>query len=318
MDDLKLAGIAKQYEQTETTFTKKGMWPERFHNEVTVLQIASNMGVSTPRIVASELNELGGRIVYERLYHQRLDQVLWGKPDPELFVSVGHTLAEINAISTDREVSLGLPTRRFQDLERDILSRSILPQRIVSFCSKVFELACTKMLAHDAKLIHGDYTIQNIFYSDPLIVFDWEHSCSGSPVYDMGILLSFMVLLALDGGWSFTEYFLAMQYALDGYCQKSALERNDPLIHTFRFLGHRQIPQYYLLALEYLAVAEENRVARAILGGTVPLMEAQKRLLECDITMDAIWLNKLTQALQIGKYQIEDPFWIWCRKEHLI
>lgn len=318
MDNLKLAGMTKQYEQTDTTFTKKGMWPERFHNEVTGLQTASNAGVSTPRIITSELNELGGCIVYERLYYQRLDQVLWGKPDAQLFVPVGYILAEINAIPTDREVSLSLPARRFHDLERDILSRSTLPQRIVSFCSKVFECACARMASHQARLIHGDYTIQNIFYGDPLIVFDWEHSCSGAPVYDIGILLSFMILLALDGGWSFTEYFLAMQCALDGYGQKNAIDCNDPLIHTFRFLGHRQVPQYYLLVLEYLAIAEESSVAREILEGSVPIVEAQAWLFERGITMDTTWLTKLINALQIGEYQIAQSFWNWCREEQLI
>jgi hypothetical protein len=318
MENFKRAGILKQYDLTDTTFVKKGMWPDRYYNELNGLALASASGISTPTVVSSRLDETGGTIVYERLDFPRLDEVLWERRTPEVFTSVGHVLAEINAIPSDKEVSMHLPRRRFKDLENDVLSRGVMPDLIVALCASLFDHACKKVACDRSGLVHGDFVLQNIFHDNPLIVFDWEHSGFSSSAYEVGGLLSFMLLLALDGGWNLREYCLAIEHVFDGYGQRASLDRRDPYVHTFRFLGHRQVPQYYLFVLEYLAVIQKNGDVKDILAGKASTREASAALSAVGIHMDQTWLEKIILALRSHEYQISHSLWDWYRKEGMV
>lgn len=316
---MKLAGLKKEYEATATTFTKKGMWPERYQAEVRGIKIAKEVDVFTPCIISSELNNFGGKVVMKYIYSPRLDQVLWGNPDPIIFKEVGATLAKIHKASIGEEISMRLANRRFRDLESDVLRRGQLPSYIINCASQIFKTICKKMGKHKPCFIHGDYTIQNMFYDESLIVFDWEHSCICSPIYDIGASLSFLILLVMDGGWSFVDYFNAIIYFLDGYkFNRLAKEDKRWITDALRFLGHRQIPQYYLFVLEYLAIVKDNQVCMSILKGDGQIEHTTQLLVDMGLNFDQMWLDKILRALQAGGYNFSIEFWNWCRREKLL
>ncbi len=319
MESMKLAGIKKGYEKTDTTFTKKGMWSERYQAEVNGITLARQSGISTPYIISSELNDFGGKIIMKRIYSPRLDQVLWGNSNPAIFKEVGATLAEIHKISVGGEISMRLANRRFHDLESDVLRRGQLPPYIVDCASRVFKTVCNEISKFSPNFIHGDFTIQNIFHGKPLIVFDWEHSCVCSPIYDIGVSLSFLILLVMDGGWNFTNYFNAVTYFLDGYNLGQLIKKDKRwMVDALRFLGHRQIPQYYLFVLEYLAEIKNNQACISILKGETSIEHSTKLLSDIGLNFDQVWRDKILKALRGGNYNLSIDFWNWCRKEKIV
>jgi len=179
-----------------------------------------------------------------RVYRPRLDQVLWGNAQPAVFKKIGAILARIHEIpSSEKEASLSLFKRRFQDLQMDILHLSVLRHELIDVAAKVITTISKKILNQSkVKFIHGDFTIQNMFGGNGIVVYDWEHSSSGSSLYDIGVSLSFMILLVTDGGWSFQDYHAGVDCFLEGYSGVRLLSDEDlRLIDGLRFLGHRQV-----------------------------------------------------------------------------
>lgn len=257
MEQFKRGGIQKEYEKTSTTFTKRGIWPERYHNEITGLSIASQHGIVVPTVISHSLNESGGTVTMKRIYQPRVDQILWGNPQHKLFNEIGAMLVSIHQLPVQtEEVLLVLLKRRFQDLQSDVLRLSTLRFNVFNMVTQTMQDISQKILNRSkGEFIHGDFTLQNMFGGNGIIIYDWEHSGTGSSLYDIGVFLSFMILLVTDGGWSFKDYYAAANCFLDGYSGLWPLGEEDLcMIDGLRFLGHRQIAQYYLFVLEYLAI----------------------------------------------------------------
>lgn len=317
MDMMKLAGINKGYDKTLTTFTKMGMWPERYFAEISGIRFASESGIKTPTIINAALGDLGGIIVMNRIYKPRLDQVLWGNYNPEVFDHLGKILARIHSVKLgDNVPSFKLMTRRFHDLEKDILAGSYLPHHMVDVAFNSFKFAFDVMKNDSACLLHGDYTIQNIFFGeDDIIVFDWEHSCFSSKLYDIGTFLSFAILLVLDGGWSFSEYFCAMRRFMDSYQSLLPLNSKEKMVvELLRFLGHRQISQYYLFVLEYAAFVQGDKVCLSILNGD-RVFNPLSKLADIGIKFNPVSGGSLIRAIDRGQYQFSKDFWETYQKE---
>lgn len=315
MTEFKRAGLHKQYETTETSFTKRGMWEQRYAHELSGIALATANGVRVPEVLAASFDESGGTVVYKRHDNLRLDEVLWSRRDDVIIVATGKTLAAIHTINSPEEPSLDLPRRRFSDLQRDILSRSEIPAVIVRDIGDIFEAACQDAINDKTSLIHGDYVLQNVFEANPPIVFDWEHSCNGPTKYDIGGMLSYMILPTLDGGWSLKDYYEACNMALEGYGSTLAIDKDDPLLHIFRLIGHRQVPQYYFMVLEYLAEIGDDPDAQMILSGSRSLEEAEASLLKRGVAMDRLWLQKMVAALSDGSYQVSQAVWNYARSK---
>ncbi|MFA5107199.1 MAG: aminoglycoside phosphotransferase family protein [Patescibacteria group bacterium] len=312
---MKLGGMRKEYEQTETTFTKKGMWPERHAAEMRGLTLAGNGGICTPRVLKSGIGRWGGWTVMERIYAPRVDQVLWGNPQPSAFQAIGSTLADIHGLTCDGEPTAALINRRFQDLQTDVLRRSNLPEGALAAAAATMSAARLALNGLAPVYIHGDYTIQNLFSAEPMITYDWEHSGVCWPVYDIGASLSFMILLVTDGGWSYRHYFDGLQYFLDGYRAKRPLSEHElRLIDAYRFLGHRQVPQYYLFVLEYLA-RHGCSAAADLIEGRADTQESGGQLVDLGISLDGPWFAKLRLSFAKGGYRVSEPFWRWHEKE---
>lgn len=312
---LKLGGMHKEYEQTETTFSKKGMWPERYAAEMRGLNLAGSRNICTPRVLKSGLGRWGGWTVMERIYAPRVDQVFWGNPQPPSFQPIGSILADIHSLTCDGTPTTALINRRFQDLQTDILRRSHLPKGVVAAAAATMSAARLGLNGLAPVYIHGDYTIQNMFSAEPMITYDWEHSGVGWSVYDIGASLSFMILLVTDGGWSYGHYFDSLQYFLDGYQAKRPLSESDlRLIDAYRFLGHRQVPQYYLFVLEYLA-RHGCSAAADLIAGQTEVQENGGQLADLGISMDGSWYTKLCLSFAKGGYRVSEPFWRWQEKE---
>lgn len=311
--EYKRAGLMKQYEASETTFTKRGMWEQRYLQEISGIALAAAAGIRTVRVLESSFSEMGGTVIYERHHGPRLDEVLWSRRNDAALAATGNTLAAIHNIQPSGEASLELPRRRFSDLQADILSRSEIPDEIVGDIAEIFVLACDDAIADKTSLIHGDYVLQNIFDTVPPTVFDWEHSCAGPTRYDVGVLLSYMLLPALDGGWSLRDYCEACDVVLESYGETEPIDLNDPLIHIFRLVGHRQVPQYYFMVLEYLAELKEDQDMQRVLKGQTTLDETKDLLVERGIAMDETWLQKMVVALETGGYQTSPSVWEYAR-----
>jgi len=291
------------------------MWPERYSAEVRGLALAKSAGIHTPLLLRSGIGRWGGCTVMDRIYAPRVDQVLWGNPQPSAFQSIGSTLADIHGISYEGTPTAALINRRFQDLQTDVLRRSHLPEEVVVAAAATMSTTRLGLNGLAPVYIHGDYTIQNMFSVEPMITYDWEHSGAGWSVYDIGVSLSFMLLLVTDGGWNYGHYFDSLRYFLEGYQAKRSLSEHElRLIDAYRFLGHRQVPQYYLFVLEYL-FRQGCSAAAELVEGRAKVQENDGQLADLGVRLDGSWSAKLRKAFAHGGYRISEKFWLWYEKE---
>ena len=303
---IKRAGVQKEYLETDNTFTKLGMWPERYRTEVLALQLVATGGISVPTVISHGKDKYGnGYIELQRINAPRADQIIWNKPNFGLIKEMGRILAKIHQIQVSGWVDLSLARRRFYDLSRDIENKSRLPLSVYCAGKSVFSRILAEMEEDRPCLIHGDYTFQNIFSQEPLVVFDWEHSCVCSGLYDIGTFLSFMILPVTDGYWNFSDYFEAQDSFIFGYTEVCPeIKTKMSIIDALRYLGHRQVPQYYLFVLEYEAFVNSNWLCLEILQGNIKSAEDWRYLEKQGLVFEPVWFAKIIRALASGGYHL--------------
>ena len=303
---IKRAGTQKKYRETDNTFAKLGMWPERYKAEILALQLAATGGIAVPAVISHGEDKWGnGYIELQRINAPRADQVIWGKPNFGFIKEMGRILARIHQIHVSGWINLSLAERRFSDLSSDIKKESQLPLSVYCASKSVFSRILMEMEKGRPCLIHGDYTFQNIFFQDPLVVFDWEHSCICSGLYDIGTFLSFMILPVTDGCWNFSDYFEAKDSFISGYAEACPeIKTKLPVIDALRYLGHRQVPLYYLFVLEYEASVNNNRLCLEILQGNIKSPQDKRYLENHGLVFEPVWFAKIIRALARGGYQL--------------
>ena len=308
---IKRAGVQKEYLETDNTFTKLGMWQERYRAEVLALQLVATGGIAVPTVISHGEDKQGnGYIELQHISAPRADQVIWSKPNLSFIREMGRILAKIHQIQVNGWIDLSLAERRFSDLSCDIENKSRLPLSVYRASRSVFSRILMEMKKDRPCLIHGDYTLLNIFFQDPPVVFDWEHSCICSGLYDIGTFLSFMILPVTDGYWNFSDYFEARDSFISGYVEVCPeIKTKLSVIDALRYLGHRQVPQYYLFVLEYEAFINNDWLCLEILQGNIKSPEGRRYLENRSLVFEPIWLTKIIRALAVGDYQLSTGLW---------
>jgi len=305
----------KEYQITETTFTKSKMWPDKYEAELRGIELAKASGLNVPEIVEHNLDEWGS-ITYKLVRAPRLDQTVWTSYNAATLSAVGSTLAQLHHIKAEGEPNTIVFPRRNKYFLDDMRRRASLPEDCFTYAEMAFNKA-TSVIYQSNKVgfVHGDFGLQNIFDTDPLTVFDWEYSHTGFPVFDIGTCLSDMIFGVTEGNWSLQNYFEGTQRVIEAYkLDNSEVIPPDEILSTLRFLGQRVPPQFYLFAIEKLAVSDEIKAVERVLMGRTSIDESIVILKSHGIEMDNLWGGKVLKALSQGGYQFNPNLWEWIKK----
>lgn len=310
MAEMKIVGTLKTYSKTKHFFTKEKMWRSRCLSEINGINVANSIGILTPEITDYRLNGNECSVSMKRIYSLRLDEFMRNNRKPEILEIAGAILASLHKLTeSDKANSSNLPERRYLDLKRDIFKESVISEYVIKISDNVFQRA---LKADSDKLcfVHGDYTIQNIFYGKKLVIFDWEHSSFGCASYDIGGSLSFLTTLVLSGHWSFHDYFVGVKYFIKGYDKIKRIDSSKMwAINTFRFLGHREKSQYYLFVIEYFARVMKNKACYYFLNGKDNKKDVILFLSQFGISFNKNLFLRISRCLAKGGYKISYEFW---------
>lgn len=305
----------KEYQITPTTFIKSKMWPDKYNAELKGIELAKANGIAVPEVINHNLGEWGS-ITYRLIKTSRLDQTVWNNYNGDTLTNVGSILARIHQIKVDGEPSKIVFPRRNKYFLDDMRRRAIIPEDCFTIAETAFGKASSLIYQNGSLgFVHGDFGLQNLFNTKPLTVFDWEYSHSGYPIFDLGTCLSDMVFAVTEGNWGLKSYFEGCQRVVEGYRSgNSAALLDNNILTTLRFLGHRVPPQFYLFAIEKLAISDGIGEVKEILRGNISLDESKNILKTHGIEMDDFWGGKVLNALLQGGYQSNPDFWEWIKK----
>lgn len=305
----------KEYQITPTTFVKSKMWQDKYETELKGIELASANGIAVPEVISHSLGEWGS-ITYRLIKTPRLDQTIWNDYSGDTLANVGSTLARIHQIKVDGEPSTVVFPRRNKYFLDDMRRRAIIPEDYFAIAETAFAKACSLIYqSGQPGFVHGDFDLQNIFGTEPLTVFDWEYSHSGYPIFDLGTCLSDMVFAVTEGNWDLKNYSEGCRKVVEGYSSgSSAIQLDDNILTALRFLGHRVPPQFYLFAIEKLAINDGIDEVKEILNGNTSPDESREMLKAHGIELDDLWGEKILKALSRGGYQSNPDFWEWTKK----
>jgi len=252
-----VGGFRKQYKRTPSIFQKRHYRPEEFYWELKGYKIAEDNNVSVPKIL--KINKEKLIIYFENIKAFRLDQIIIKNPSKIFRITkkTAHLIAYLHKKTKNNHLPLfQLAEARMIKMQKELTEFGNIPNYLSSNIQKIIKKEIKKIRKiSKTSFIHGDFTLQNLFLSkNKIIIFDWENSCFSDPLYDIGIFLSFLGVIAIKfGKFSPNEIKKIEQVFLKSYCKINYSQIIDvERIHFYQIFSCHTTYWFYLYLFDQL------------------------------------------------------------------
>lgn len=201
---LKLVGsFRKQYKKKADTFQKKHYRKEEFYWELNGYKMAKSISITVPQIIKIDEDNLS--IYFKNTKASRLDQVILKRPSKifEATKNAARLIANFHEKTKQNKIpSFQLAKVRMIKMQNELAEFGDIPAYLSKNIQKIIKNELKKIRkTTSTSFIHGDFALQNMFFSgNKISIFDWENSCFSDPLYDIGIYLSFLGVIAIKFG----------------------------------------------------------------------------------------------------------------------